>query len=54
VENHGFKVTYLTVDDTGRVKADDVEQAITNSTILITIMMANNVGVTKIEMRVKK
>jgi len=42
LEKEGFKVTYLPVDEFGRVAANDVEKAITPSTILITIMHANN------------
>ena len=38
----GFKITYLPVDECGMVNSSDVEQAITNDTILITIMHANN------------
>lgn len=38
----GFKVTYLPVDQYGRVDPDDVGRAITDKTILITIMYANN------------
>jgi len=38
----GVKVTYLPVDKTGMVSPDDVRNAITEKTILITIMMANN------------
>jgi cysteine desulfurase len=39
---HGFDVTYVPVDNDGIVKASDVEDAITDKTILITIMHANN------------
>jgi len=42
LERRGFRVTYLPVDRYGRVSPDDVEQAITPQTILITIMHANN------------
>ena len=38
----GIKVTYLPVDKTGMVSPEDVRNAITEKTILITIMMANN------------
>jgi len=38
----GIKVTYLPVDKTGLVSPDDVRQAITDKTILISIMLANN------------
>ena len=38
----GVKVTYLPVDKAGMVSPEDVRNAITDKTILITIMMANN------------
>ncbi|MER3422352.1 MAG: IscS subfamily cysteine desulfurase [Nitrospiraceae bacterium] len=38
----GVKVTYLPVDKTGTVSPDDVRNAITDKTILISIMLANN------------
>jgi cysteine desulfurase len=41
-ERLGFKVTYLPVDKTGLVNPEDVRRAITEETILITIMHANN------------
>ena len=39
---HGFRVTYLPVDRSGRVSTESVEAAIDDKTILITIMHANN------------
>jgi cysteine desulfurase len=42
LETQGFAVTYLPVDNAGMIKAVDVEAAITNKTILITVMHANN------------
>jgi cysteine desulfurase len=42
MEKRGFKVTYLPVDRYGFVSPSDVESAITDKTILITIMHANN------------
>ena len=42
LERHGFEVTYLPVDEYGRVNPADVEKAITDQTILISIMFANN------------
>ena len=42
LEKHGFEVTYLPVDVFGRVDPADVEKAITDKTILISIMAANN------------
>ena len=41
LEKQGFEVTYLPVDEFGRVRVEDVEKAITDKTILITIMAAN-------------
>ncbi len=42
LEKEGFVVTYLAVDEYGRVTAEQVEKAITDKTILISIMHANN------------
>ncbi len=42
LEKQGFEITYLPVDEYGRVTAGQVEKAITDQTILITIMAANN------------
>lgn len=42
LEKHGFEVTYVDVDEYGFVNPKDVEAAITDKTILITIMTANN------------
>ncbi len=39
---HGFRVTYLPVDESGRVNPGAVEAAIGEGTVLITIMHANN------------
>jgi len=42
LEKEGFEVTYLPVDDHGRVSPEDVNDAIRKDTILVTIMLANN------------
>lgn len=42
LEKQGFQVTYLPVDEYGLVSVEDVKKAITDETILITIMFANN------------
>ena len=42
LEKEGFEVTYLPVDKYGMVSPDAVRDAITDKTILITIMTANN------------
>jgi cysteine desulfurase len=38
----GFRITYLPVDEYGLVNSEDVQSAIDDNTILITIMHANN------------
>jgi len=42
LEKEGKKVTYLPVGKDGRVNPDDVRKAITDKTILVSIMLANN------------
>ncbi|MTI66458.1 MAG: cysteine desulfurase NifS [Firmicutes bacterium] len=42
LERNGFDVTYLDVDEYGMINIDDLKNAITDKTILITIMFANN------------
>ncbi|QCJ43742.1 cysteine desulfurase [Bacillus sp. S3] len=42
LEQEGFEITYLPVDENGRVGVDDVEKAIRKDTILISIMQVNN------------
>jgi len=42
LERDGVKVTYLDTDKTGRVSAQQVRDAITDKTILVSIMFANN------------
>src|SRR2546428_8147861 len=42
LERFGFKTTYLPVDTYGRVNPDDVGRAITDQTILVSVMYANN------------
>ncbi|MBN1814915.1 MAG: cysteine desulfurase NifS [Anaerolineae bacterium] len=42
LEKHGFRVTYLPVDEYGVVNPDSVAQAITEQTILASVMFANN------------
>ncbi|MFA5500132.1 MAG: cysteine desulfurase NifS [Candidatus Omnitrophota bacterium] len=42
LEKEGYKVTYLGVDQYGMINPDDLRKAITDKTILITIMYANN------------
>lgn len=42
LEREGFKVTYLNVDSEGLINLNELEEAITPQTILISIMFANN------------
>ncbi|TCT16180.1 cysteine desulfurase [Natranaerovirga pectinivora] len=42
LEKKGFQVTYLEVDEYGRISLQDLENAIREDTILISIMFANN------------
>lgn len=42
MEKFGFEVTYLPVDKFGMININDLENAITGKTVLISIMLANN------------
>jgi cysteine desulfurase len=42
LEQFGFEVTYLPVDEFGLVEPDDVASAVTDRTILVSVMTANN------------
>ena len=42
LEKEGFNITYLNVDENGLVNLQELKNAITNETILISIMFANN------------
>lgn len=42
LESQGFRVTYLPVDKTGRVRLEDLQKAITPETILVSMMLVNN------------
>ncbi|NMA10747.1 MAG: cysteine desulfurase NifS [Methanomicrobiales archaeon] len=42
LEKQGYRVTYLPVDEFGRVEPGAVEEAITDRTILVSVMAANN------------
>lgn len=42
LEKHGFEVTYLDVDENGLISLKQLQEAIKDSTILISIMFANN------------
>jgi cysteine desulfurase len=42
LEKEGYRVTYLPVQKDGRVDPDDVKKAITDKTILVSLMLGNN------------
>ena len=42
LEKHGYEVSYIDVDEEGILKLDKIEKNIKNTTILISIMFANN------------
>ncbi len=42
LEKYGFRVTYLPVQKDGRISLDQLREAMTDQTILVTIMAANN------------
>ena len=42
LEKQGYRVTYLPVDEFGRVEPASVEEAINDKTILVSVMAANN------------
>ncbi len=42
LEKQGFEITYIGVDENGKVKLDELKAAIREDTILISVMFANN------------
>ena len=42
LEEQGFRVTYLPVDRSGRIRLEDLQKAMTGGTILVSIMHTNN------------
>lgn len=42
LEEEGFRITYLPVDEKGCIRLEDLERAITGETILVSIMHTNN------------
>ena len=42
LKNQGFEITYLPVDNNGRIRLEDLEKAIKKETILVSIMHTNN------------
>ena len=41
-EKENYKITYLSVDEQGRINLEELKQSITEDTCLIAVMMANN------------
>lgn len=42
LEEEGFRVTYLPVDEKGCIRLEDLERAVTGETILVSVMHTNN------------
>lgn len=42
LEKNGYNITYLSVDEQGKLNLEELENAITEDTLLIAVMMANN------------
>lgn len=42
LEEQGFEVKYLPVDETGRVSIEDIKRSLTDKTILVSVMYGNN------------
>ena len=42
LESNGVKITYLDVDKDGKISLEDLEEAITKDTVLVSIMHVNN------------
>ncbi len=42
LEDNGWRVTYLPVDSQGRISLDDLQEALDEDTVLVSIMMVNN------------
>lgn len=42
LEKQGYEITYLSIDKDGYISLDELEKAITDKTVLISIMMVNN------------
>lgn len=42
LEGNGYNITYLSVDEFGKIDIEELEKSITNDTCLIAVMLANN------------
>ena len=42
LEKEGFRVSYLNVDDCGKIDLQELEKTIINETVLVAVMLANN------------
>lgn len=42
LEKHGFEITYIGIDENGKINLDEYEKAFRDGTILVTAMLVNN------------
>ncbi len=42
LEKHGYEITYLDIDSNGFVRPEDLEKAIREDTVLVSVMLVNN------------
>ncbi len=42
LKQQGYKVTMLEVDEIGRIRIEELKKAVTNNTLVVAIMLANN------------
>lgn len=42
LKEQGFEITYLSVDENGIISLEELEEAVTEQTILVSMMQVNN------------